>query len=89
MPKRPKQVIPYAELLVKVQGLLAFYRKECRNIQIDGLQVYREQVDGANWHVVTYRRSGDDNDLYECREKLAAELRTLRESYDVDGNGKT
>ena len=77
MPERPKQVIPYAELLAKVPGLLEFYPKECRNIHIDGLQVHREQVDGANWHVGRYRRSGDDNDFYECREKLAAEMRTI------------
>jgi hypothetical protein len=88
VPKRPKQKLPYAELLAKVQGLLAIYPKECRNIHIDGLQVYPEQVDGANWHVTMYRRSGDDNDLSECREKIAAELRILREAYDVDDNGK-
>lgn len=88
MATRKKQVISYEELLGKIQGLLVFYPKECRNIHIDGLQVYREQVDGANWHVVSYRRSGDDNDLDECREKLAADIRTLRQAYDVGEKGK-
>ena len=83
MATHKKQVIPYEELLAKVQGLLVFYPKECRHLHIDALEVYREQVDGANWHVGGYRRSGDDNDWHECREKIAAEIRTLRQAYDV------
>jgi hypothetical protein len=83
MATRTKEVIPYEELLAKIQGLLAFYPKECRNLHIDALEVYRKQVDGANWHVGGYRRSGDDNDWNECREKIAAEIRTLRQAYDV------
>jgi hypothetical protein len=84
MAKAAKQIIPYSELLAKVQGLLACYPEACRNIHIDGIQPYCEQVDGANWRVVNYRRSGDNNDLYECREKIAAEIRHLRECYDVE-----
>jgi hypothetical protein len=78
-----KQLIPYDELLKKVQEVLASYPRECRNIHVDALQVHTEQVDGANWHVSTYRRSGDDNDLSECRARIASELRTLRQAYDV------
>lgn len=83
MATRRKQSIPYDELLAKVQGLLASYPQECRNLHIDALQVHEEQVDGANWHVGGYRRSGDDNDWHECREKIAAEIRLLRQAYDV------
>jgi hypothetical protein len=83
-----KEVLTYADLLEKVQGLLAFYPQECRNIQINGLQVYREQVDGANWHIGMFQRSGDENDLVECRESIVAELRTLRVAYDVDPDSK-
>jgi hypothetical protein len=78
-----KQVIPYNELLEKVQGLIAAYPRECRNIHVDSLQVHAESSDGANWHAVTYRRSGDDNDLTECRARIASDLRTLRQAYDV------
>ena len=81
MPKE-KQEIGYAELLEKIQGILVCY-PECRNIHIDGIQVYRERVDGANWHVTSYRRSGDDNYLTACREKIASEIRNLRAAYDV------
>jgi len=84
MAKRAKQVISYAELLAKVQGLLAFFPKECRNIHFDSVEVYKEQIDGANWHIGGYRRSGDDNDWPECRDKIMAEIRTLRSAYDVD-----
>jgi hypothetical protein len=82
MPKSAKQSIPYAELLEKVQSLLVC-NPECRNIHVDGIEVYQGQVDGANWRIVTYRRSGDDNDLPACREKIAAEIRLLRASYEV------
>ena len=82
MAKPAKQIISYAELLEKVQSLLVCY-PECRNIHIDGIEVYKERLDGANWHVATYRRSGDDNDLTACREKIVAEIRLLRASYDV------
>ena len=83
MNKREKQVIPYAELLEKLQGLLASYPVECRNIHIDAVTVYPEQHDGANWYVNYYQRSGDDNDLPACKEKILPEIRILRESYDV------
>lgn len=88
MPDNKKKIIPYAELLAKVQELLTFFPQGCRNIHIDGLEVYAEQVDGANWNVAMYRRSGDDNDLRQCREKIAAELRLLRKTYDVDPDSR-
>ncbi len=86
MNKRKKESIPYTELLKKVQSLLVFYG-ECRNIQIDGIEVYAEPVDGANWHVNEYRCSGSDNDLTACREKLASEIGYLRACYDVGEDG--
>ena len=82
MNKRAKEVIPYAELLAKVQGLLVCY-PECRDIHIDAIAVHQEQVDGANWHISTFRRSGDDNDLPACQEKIVTEIRLLRSIYDV------
>lgn len=82
MSKPVKQIIPYDELLEKVQSLLACY-PECRDIHIDGIEVYQEQIDGANWRVTRYRRSGDDNDFPECREKIVSEIRHLRACYDV------
>lgn len=88
MAKRDKQVIPYSEVLAKVQALLVVYAIECRNLHIDSLQVHSERVDGANWHLAGYRRSGDDNDWPACREKIAAELRILRAAYDVDPDSK-
>jgi hypothetical protein len=81
---RKKQTIPYDQVLEKVQSVLASYPKECRNMHVDALQVHAGQVDGANWHVVRFRRSGEDNDLGECRSKLASELRLLRQTYDVE-----
>jgi hypothetical protein len=86
MSRRVKQIIPYLDLLGKLQFLLSCYPDECRNIHIDGVEVYRGQVDDANWRVATYRRSGDDNDLAACRERIAQEIRVLRESYDADEN---
>lgn len=83
MAKREKQTIPYDELIKKIQGLLACYPEECRNIHIDGVEVYREQVDGANWRVTGYRRSGDEHDWDACWHKIVAEIRVLREAYDV------
>lgn len=82
MSKLTKQIIPYAELLEKIQGLLVCY-PECRNIHFDSIEVYLEQVDGANWHVTRHRRSGSDNDWPECWEKIVAEIRHLRSCYDV------
>ena len=79
----PKMVIRYAELLAKVQGVLTSYPQECRNIHVDALEIYRESVDGANWDIRSYRRSGDDNDWTECSERIMNEIRLLRESYDV------
>jgi len=87
MSKAAKQIIPYAELLDKVQGLLLCYPEECGNIHIDALQVYKEQTDGANWHIKFFRRSGDDNDLSECKQKILEDIRLLRASYDVAADG--
>lgn len=85
MSKRQKQVVPYLELLAKVQGLL-IGQYDCRNIHIDGIEVYREQIDGANWRVVRHRHSGSDNDWPACWEKIVPDIRLLRECYDVDEN---
>ena len=82
MRKPAKQIIPYTELLEKIQSLLVCYQ-ECRNIHIDGITVHREQIDGANWNVIGHRHSGDDHDWPECRGKIVAEIRHLRECYDV------
>lgn len=82
MNKPAKQVISCNDLLEKLQGLLVSY-PQCRNIHIDGIEVYREQVDGANWDVTRHRRSGNDHDWPECREKLVPEIRNLRSCYDV------
>jgi hypothetical protein len=78
-----KQVISYDELLEKVQSVIAAYPNECRNIHVEALQVHVESVDGANWHLATYRRSGDDNDLNQCRTQILSDLRVLRQTYDV------
>ncbi len=83
MATRPKEVLPYLELLAKAQGLLVGC-KECRNLHIDSLQVLAEDSDGANWYVPRIRRSGDDNDLTACRRHVNADLVQLRVSYDVD-----
>ncbi len=86
MSKPAKQTILYTELLEKIQGLLVCY-PECRNIHIDSIEVYREKVDGANWHITRHRRSGHDHDWPECLEKIVAEIRHLRECYDVVKDG--
>ena len=83
MPKAAKPVLPYLELLGKVQGLLVGC-KECRNLHIDALQVLAEESDGANWYVARIRQSGDDHDVAECRKLVNADLVQLRMSYDVD-----
>lgn len=77
-----KELISYSELLEKVKSLLVPY-PECCNIHIDRIEVYQEQNDGANWDVVGYRRSGDNNDLLECKSKITEEIRLLRALYDV------
>ena len=82
MDRTKKQVIPCAEMLKKIQFLLVSY-PECRNIHVDGIEVYKEQNDGANWHVTFFPRSGGDNDLLECKDKIISEIRNLRECYDV------
>ena len=82
MNKPAKQFILYKELLEKVRNILVAYA-ECRNIHIDGIDLYQEQVNGANWDITRYRRSGDDNDWTECREKIDKEIRQLRDCYDV------
>lgn len=86
MTQHAKKIIPYADLLEKVQSLLVIYA-ECHNIHIDGIEVYREHIDGANWHVTRYRRSGSDHDWTECHDKIAAEIRHLRACYDVAEGG--
>lgn len=77
-----KQIISYPELLNKVQSLLVSH-PDCRNIRIDRLEVYQEQVDGANWHIGTMLASGNDNDLKACRNRILEDIQFLRQSYDV------
>jgi len=81
--KPAKQVIPYDDLLGKVQGLLVGL-DACRNLYIDSLDVYQQQVDGANWHVTRHHRSGDDNDWPACWEAILSEVRQLQSIYDVE-----
>lgn len=83
MATRPKEVLPYLELLAKVQSLLVGCM-ECRNLHIDSLQVLAEDSDGANWYVARIRQSGGDHDVMECRKLVNADLVLLRMSYDVD-----
>ena len=77
-----KQLIPYEELLAKVQGLLIGL-DVCRNLHIDSIDVYQERRDGANWDVTRHRRSGDDNDWPACWETILKDLRQIRSNYDV------
>lgn len=84
MPSIAKQIIPYVDLLAKVQDLLLAYPRECRNLHIGKLQVLAEQQDGANWYAFIDRRSGADHDEVECRERIASEIRRLRQCYDVE-----
>ena len=77
-----KQIIPYSELLKKIHDILEDY-PECHNIHIDGIEVYHEQNDGANWNITRYRQSGNDHDLPECRSKIVEDIYLLRASYDV------
>jgi len=77
-----KQLISYDDLLKKIQFLLVSY-PECHDISINEIEVIPEQSDGANWHVINYRRSGDDNDLPDCKDKIRLEIIRLRECYDV------
>lgn len=78
-----KQRISYADLVDRLEGVLASYPEECRNIHLDAVEVYREQVDGANWHLKGHRQSGDDHDWPECWEKIRADVDALRQRYDV------
>lgn len=82
MAKPTKQLISYDELLEKIQFLLASY-PECRNLSVNEIEVIPEQSDGANWHVINIRRSGGDNDLPDCKDKIRSEIIRLRECYDV------
>ena len=81
--RQAKEVVSYAELLAKVQGLLVG-RPECRNLHIDTLDVYQARVDGANWHVTRHRRSGNDNDWPACWEAIVPDIRQLRAAFDVE-----
>jgi hypothetical protein len=79
--RQTKQTISQDELLKKIRALLAC--PECKNIHIDGVEVYREQVNGGNWDITTHRQSGDDHDWIGCRNKIAAGIKKLRSEYDV------
>lgn len=78
----PKVTISYDELVKKVKDIVAA-RNECRNIHVDSIDVFSQDVDGANWDITSIRRSGDDNDLVECKEVITAEIQALRRKYDV------
>jgi len=82
MTKPAKQLISYDDLLKKIQFLLASY-PECHDIIINEIKVIPEQSDRANWHVINYRRSGDDYNLPGCKDKIMSEIIHLRECYDV------
>ncbi len=77
-----KLIISYDELLEKIQFLLASY-PECHDIIINEIEVIPKQSDRANWHVINYRRSGDEYDLPDCKDKIMSEIIHLRECYDV------
>ena len=82
MSKPTKQIISYPELLNKVQSLLVRH-PDCRNIHIDRLEVYQEQLDGANWHIGTMLPHGDDSDLRACTNRIIEDIELLRRTYDV------
>lgn len=81
--KTEKETIPYEQLLGQVQDLLQ-HTPECHDIHIDGIAVFREQVNGANWDIERIRRSGADNDWPDCRETISAAVQQLRMRYDVE-----
>ena len=78
-----REVLPYAVVLEKVQSLLLGC-KDCRNISVNALLVGEAADGGANWLIASFRRSGDDNDLVACKDRILADVRQLRECYDVD-----
>lgn len=77
-----KEEIAYDDLLKKIQDLLSA-SPECHDIHVDGIDVYRETIDGANWDITTFRCSGSDNDIVECRDTIRAQILELREAFDV------
>lgn len=77
-----KEKIVYANLLKKIQDLLSV-SPECHDIHVDGIDVYRETIDGANWDITMFRCSGSDNDLVECRDTIKSQILELRKAYDV------
>ena len=82
MNRHPKQIISYSELMKKIHNILADFT-ECRNIHIDGIEIYQEQNDGANWDITRYRQSGSDHDFPECRNKIVEKIYLLRVNFDV------
>jgi len=79
-----KQIVRYNDLMKMIQDILDSHKAECRNIHIDGIEVYKGQNDGANWNITRFRQSGNNHDLSECRTIIDEEICRLRESYDVD-----
>lgn len=77
-----KDTISYDELLKKVQKIVADH-KECRNIHIDSINVFPQDVSGSNWDITSIRRSGDDNDIEECKEVIMTEIQALRIKFNV------
>lgn len=80
----PKQIISHTDLLALIQGILARHPHECRNLQIEAIEVHDSPINGANWSVAPYRRSDGDNDWLYCWEQIGEQIRRLRETYDVD-----
>jgi arginine/lysine/ornithine decarboxylase len=80
--KLSKTKISYDELLSKVKKIVAS-RNECKDIHVDSIEVFSQNVNGANWDITRIRRSGDDNDIEECKDAITSEIHSLRTRYDV------
>lgn len=82
MKESNRQVIPYPQLLSKVQGVLLSHT-DCEGIRVDRLDLDPERVDGANWHVEAFRGQADRSNWPACWKMIAGEIELLRERYDV------
>jgi hypothetical protein len=75
-----KQVITYYELMSKVEALLVAH-PECRKVRIKKIQLLKEKIGTANWHLIT---DGDVRYLNKCEARILEYIRNLRKAYDVD-----
>lgn len=82
MDKAKKKVLPSHELL-KIIGSILDCCPECRNIHINGIDVFPEQIDGANWELNWFSQSGADHDWPGCLEKISGKISNLRVCYNV------